>query len=107
LNSIICVEIPSRHANQYFLDVALDKLKTVIKNCQRIRIIGVSSLGFCYCACGAFDGYINLGSYPNKLWDYAGGEIVFKEVGGVVTRKDNFTIAGNKALHDSISDLLF
>lgn len=104
--AMLCVEIPSRHAPPPILDAALDKLKKLILNCQRIRIIGVSSLGLCYCACGAFDGYINLGSYPNELWDYAGGEIILQESGGIFTKDKKLTIAGNQQIHDHLMDLL-
>jgi myo-inositol-1(or 4)-monophosphatase len=105
--ALLCVEIPSRHAEQAALQTALNHLKNVINHCQRIRIIGVSSLGLCYCACGAFDGYINLGSFPNEIWDYAGGEMVLREAGGLLSRIDHITIAGNHAIHDSIKNLLF
>ncbi|MCX6925262.1 MAG: inositol monophosphatase family protein [Verrucomicrobia bacterium] len=104
--AIVCVELPSRHSGPRAIRQALQNLQAVMLHCQRARIIGVSSLGLCYAACGGFDGYVNLGSLPNACWDTAAGEIIAREAGCLVSRQKGVTIVGNRSLHKQLADIL-
>ncbi|MCK4295910.1 MAG: hypothetical protein KAW56_11210 [Candidatus Marinimicrobia bacterium] len=104
-DSLVCVEIPSRHFSDSQIDSSFAKVKKIIKNCKRIRIIGTSALGLSYCALGGFGAYVNL-SLSSKEWDLAAGEIIVKEAGGVVSMVDNIIIAGPNNIHDNIIQIL-
>ncbi len=104
--AILCVELPSRHSGQAAIRGALDRLEALMMGCQRIRVVGVTTLGLCYCASGAFDAYVNLGSSPNALWDTAAGEVIACEAGCVLSRTGGITVAGNPGLHRQIVERL-
>jgi len=74
--AMVCAEIPSRHSTKEDRDRALGQLRTVIDSVQRVRVIGVSSLGLCWTAMGGFDAYVNLGS-ASHIWDVAGGRVSY------------------------------
>lgn len=101
----VCVEIPSRHAIRSERDWALDKVRLLIDNSQRTRIIGVSSVGLCWTAMGGFDAYVNLGS-ASRFYDIAAGLFILKQAGGVYTRKEGKMVAGPPQLHEKLIDLL-
>ena len=104
--AIVCVELPSRHGGVRKLDRALARLRALMLACQRVRVIGVTSLGMCYCATGAFGAYVNLGSSPHAVWDWAGGACILHEAGGVVSARHGVTVAGNPAVHDGLRRLI-
>ncbi len=106
-DAIICVEIPSRHDAPKILSDALARFKKLILNCQRVRIVGISSFGMCYCASGGFDGYVSLGCKQKKIWDIAGGEIIMKESGCLISHINGAIVAGNSSIYDKIIKLLF
>ena len=54
----------------------------LISNCADIRRSGSASLDLCYVACGRFDGYLEQGL---KQWDFAAGDLIVREAGGLVT----------------------
>ncbi len=60
----------------------LELFARLINNCADVRRMGAASLDLCYVACGRFDGYLEQGL---KLWDFAAGELILREAGGVVT----------------------
>jgi len=60
--SYVCLEIPNRCSADAEVDWAVDKLRRLITRTLRVRIFGVASLGLCFSAMGAFDGFVNLGS---------------------------------------------
>ena len=67
----------------------------LIDNCADARRMGVASLDMAYVACGRFDGFLEQGLKP---WDYAAGEIIIREAGGIVTDfmgEVNYTKTGN------------
>jgi myo-inositol-1(or 4)-monophosphatase len=105
-DALVCVELPSRHTGRERIGEALMRLQCLMLGCQRIRVLGVTALGLCYCACGGFDAYVNLGSYPNAIWDRAGGEIIAQEAGCRLSRFSGLSVAGNASLHDQLRDVL-
>ena len=105
LETIVCVEMPSRHQSER-LDAALRRLRALILGCQRVRMIGVTSLGTCYCAVGGFGAYVNLGSAPNALWDRAGGETILLAAGCRFHRTADVTVAANPRLLAELVDIL-
>ncbi|MFH1312107.1 MAG: inositol monophosphatase family protein [Candidatus Eisenbacteria bacterium] len=103
--ALICLEIPSRHDTEEVLDRALTRMRKLILNCLRVRIVGIASLGLCHCASGAYDGYVNLGA-PPKVWDVAAGEIIVTEAGGRIAYADGAGVAGHPFLYDRITEVL-
>ncbi len=104
----ICVEIPSRYSPPTDIQWAMEKMSVLVSCAYRIRIIGVGSLGLCFCATGGFDAYVNIGSIW-KYCDHAAGQIIVQEAGGEFSylgkqRRD--IVAGPPALCDKIKDLL-
>jgi myo-inositol-1(or 4)-monophosphatase len=72
-----------------------------------LRRTGSTALNMAYVAAGRFDGYW---AFDNHAWDVAGGMVLIREAGGVVTnvdgtRYDPFTpdaLASNGALHPAL-----
>ncbi len=54
---------------------------------KRIRIFGSAALEMCYVARGALDAFINVNK-TTRLCDIAGGYVILKESGGIITDKD-------------------
>lgn len=104
--AILCIELPSRHGGHSSLQRALNQLQTLMMACQRIRVIGVSTLGLCYCAMGSFDAYVNLGSAPNAIWDTAAGEIIAREAGCAISHNSGLTVIGPPKLYQQVLDQL-
>ena len=104
----ICLEIPSRNSSEAELHGALERMCVLIKKAYRVRMIGVGSLGLCFCAAGGFDAYVNLGT----LWkrhDIAAGEIIVREAGGefqYVGKESKQIIAGPAALCNKIKGVI-
>lgn len=65
--------------------------------CLRITKLGSAAIELAYVASGRVDGYISTGL---KKWDYAAGELIVKEAGGVLLKerigKGNLFIASSK-----------
>jgi len=101
----ICVEIPSRISPSFERRWALDKLNILVEQVNRVRIIGVSSLGLCWSAMGGFDAYVNLGS-ASKQWDIAAGEIIFKEANGKFCDTDGKIVAASSPVFEGLLKLL-
>jgi myo-inositol-1(or 4)-monophosphatase len=67
------------------LEFIIDRLKKVLPNCQDIRRLGSASVDLCMVAKGVFEAYYEIGL---ASWDLAGGMIILKEAGGLVTDID-------------------
>ena len=78
--SIIATAVPVRYRERMSAYIPL--LSRLIDNCADIRRMGVASLDLAYVACGRFDGYLEQGLKP---WDFAAGELLIREAGGIVT----------------------
>ena len=104
----ICMEIPNRDSTRDELHWALEKMSVLIEQAYRVRIIGVGSLGLCFCASGGFDAYVNLGSMW-KRHDIAAGQVIVQEAGGEflnVGEEKKQIIAGPETLCSKIRDIL-
>jgi myo-inositol-1(or 4)-monophosphatase len=74
---------------------------------QSLRRTGSTALNLAYIAAGRFDGYW---AFDNQAWDVAGGVVIVREAGGIVTNVDGsaydpFTpdaLASNGALHEEM-----
>jgi len=104
----ICLEIPSRGSSEAELRHALEKMCVLIKKAYRVRMIGVGSLGLCFCAAGGFDAYVNLGTLW-KHYDIAAGQVIVQEAGGefyYVGKQGRQIIAGPATLCNEIREAL-
>ncbi len=73
----------------------LELFARLISNCADVRRMGTASLDLCYVACGRFDGYLEQGLKP---WDFAAGDLIVREAGGIVTDfigEPNYQKSGN------------
>ena len=107
-NASICLEIPSKNSPKGDLQWALGKISNLIEQAFRVRIIGVGSLGLCFCATGGFDAYVNLGCIW-KYCDHAAGQIILQEAGGefsYVGEQGEKIIAGPAVLCNEIRALI-
>ncbi|MBU1975069.1 MAG: inositol monophosphatase [Nanoarchaeota archaeon] len=73
----------------------LRRLDTLAEKAHRVRALGVSSLGMCYVAQGAYDAYIDLVS-TTKYWDIAAGSNIIEEARGHV-----FDLQGQRIAKDT------
>ncbi len=69
---------------------------------KRIRILGSAALEMCYVARGALDAFINVNK-TTRLCDIAGGYLVLKEAGGIITDKDGKPIKMGLNVHERTS----
>ncbi|MDG5789470.1 inositol monophosphatase family protein [Evansella sp. AB-P1] len=84
------------------------RLEELVKEARAIRCYGSAALEIAYVAAGRLDAYISFNLAP---WDFAGGSVILKEVGGLATNyegkeltfldKDTF-IAANPSIHHDI-----
>ena len=58
---------------------------------KRIRILGSTALELCYVSRGALDAFINVNE-TTRLCDIAGGYVILKESGGLITNKNGLPI---------------
>ena len=103
----VCLEIPSRDCpgGDEELDWAMAKMRLLISKAHRVRVLGVSSLGLCFCAAGGFDAYVNLGSGWRDC-DIAAGEVILREAGGEFHRVGKHITAGPHGLCEQIGMVL-
>lgn len=100
------VEIPNRHFEAAIQNEALEMLTRLMPRVERMRMLGVSACGLCYCALGGFDAYLNI-STGSKEWDLAAGLLILEESGAMITRtKKNQIVGGPKPLHDALLAIL-
>ena len=99
--SIIGTAFPTRYRDR--MPAYLDLFSRLISNCADVRRMGSASLDLCYVACGRFDGYLEQGL---KAWDFAAGELILREAGGITTDfageegyvKSGNLVSGNPAM---------
>ena len=101
----ICLEIPNRDSDADERKWALGKMADLVERAYRVRIIGVSSLGLCFCAAGGFDAFVSLSS-PWHEWDVAAGRVILCESGGEYRVHGRRIIGGPTALCGEIQALL-
>jgi myo-inositol-1(or 4)-monophosphatase len=64
------------------LDEYLDLFRYLMKNSRGIRRLGSAAADLAYVACGRYDGFYEYGLSP---WDVAGGALLVRNAGGVVS----------------------
>jgi myo-inositol-1(or 4)-monophosphatase len=80
-------------------------------NIRGIRRFGSAALDICWVACGRFEGYFE---YQLSPWDFAAGQLILKEAGGVFSDIDGVerelhskgTICSNGLIHDTFVELV-
>ena len=88
----ICIRVPQKMEDSliavgtspYYHEEAEKNFKIfekVFRECQDIRRSGSAALDLAWTACGRVDAYFER---HLKVWDYAAGEIIVREAGGVV-----------------------
>ena len=109
VDSLLAVGFPyTLHQNPHRV---MDHLKKMAVRAQAIRRLGSAALDLCYVAAGKLDGYWEEGLKP---WDTAGGMMIVREAGGIVTdyygnpfSPDKETIvASNPFIHGAMLDVL-
>lgn len=91
--AIICTAFPIRYRER--MKDYIELFTKLIDQCADVRRTGCASLDLCYTACGRFDAYLEQGLKP---WDFAAGELIVREAGGISTDymgTPNFTKSGN------------
>lgn len=78
--ALICTAFPTRHRER--MGAYLEIFNRLINHCADMRRSGSAALDLCYVACGRFDGYLEQGLKP---WDFAAGELIVREAGGLVS----------------------
>lgn len=100
--SLLGTGFPSRSMRH--LDSALGAMKELLPRSNGIRRPGAAALDLAYVACGRLDGFWETGLEP---WDLAGGCLLIREAGGLVSDFDNrgdyldtgAVVAGNPYVH--------
>ncbi|MBS1270275.1 MAG: Inositol-1-monophosphatase [Gammaproteobacteria bacterium] len=100
--SLIGTGFPFRSMDH--LDNALKTLKELLPRTHGIRRPGAATLDLAYVACGRLDGFWETGLKP---WDMAGGCLLIREAGGLVSDLNNERdfiesgeiVAGNPYIH--------
>ena len=85
-------------------ELALDWWRHFSFAAQSLRRTGSTALNMAYIAAGRFDAYY---AFDNHVWDVAGGTVLIREAGGIVTNLDGRpydafapdSIASNGPLH--------
>ncbi len=93
------------------LPATLQDLARLMPGCAGVRRWGAASLDLAYVAAGRFDGYWERELSP---WDVAGGILLVKEAGGLVTGirdgqdplEDGSLIAGNEGLFEPFRKII-
>jgi len=101
----VCAEIPSADSPRDEQQEALRRMSVLVERSYRVRVIGVASVGLCFCAAGGFDAYVNLGSYW-KDCDNAAGQVIVREAGGQFVLVGQHIVAGPQALCATVREAL-
>lgn len=89
-------------------DGDLATVRAVMPIARDLRRAGAASLDLAYVAAGRLDGYFERGLKP---WDFAAGELLVREAGGVVSRIDQdsvrpMLIAAGTQVHERLRAIL-
>jgi myo-inositol-1(or 4)-monophosphatase len=91
-------------------DQQLDWWRHLAQRAQSLRRTGSTALNLAYLAAGRFDGYW---AFDNHPWDVAGGVVLVREAGGVITNIDGSAydpytadaLASNGPLHPILVEM--
>lgn len=89
-------------------DGDLATVRAVMPIARDLRRAGAASLDLAYVAAGRLDGYFERGLKP---WDFAAGELLVREAGGVVSRIDDdsvrpMLVAAGTQVHERLRAIL-
>ncbi len=107
--ALIGTGFPFRHAERTF-EPYFAMLRKAIANTSGVRRPGAAAIDLCYVAAGRLDAFWELGL---SKWDMAGGALVIREAGGIVTALDGgdgfletgHILAGTPKIHAALSRL--
>jgi len=93
------------------LDEYLAQFKAILPRTSGIRRTGSAAIDLCDLACGRLDGFWELHLAP---WDVAGGVLIVREAGGIVTDLDGGDevlrhgafLAGNQVVYGKLREIL-
>lgn len=108
-DSLLCTGFPYREGAETKL--WLKTFAALMPRAQSIHRTGSSVLDLAYIACGRYDGFWEFGL---KQWDIAGGSLLVKEAGGLITDisgstdvfKSGNIIAGAPKVHEKLTHML-
>lgn len=89
----------------------LKTLDDLMRGTRGLRRLGSAAVDLAYVACGRFDGFFE---YSLSPWDVAGGAVIVKEAGGIVTDfsgEDNYLfgrelIACNSLIYNELQQII-
>ncbi len=104
-DALIATGFPYKEFPQ--MDRFFTTLRYLFNNTHGVRRLGSAAVDLAYVACGRFDGFFEYNLNP---WDVAGGALIVKEAGGIVSdfrREENFLfgkeiIATNPAIYNEL-----
>ncbi len=78
---------------------------------RSLRRLGSTAINLCWLAAGRFDGFY---AFDNHVWDVAGGVVIVREAGGIITNADGTPYdpyrsdcaASNGPLHEALTAAL-
>ena len=108
-DSLLCTGFPYRDGAE--TKFWLRTFAALMPRAQSIHRTGSSVLDLAYVACGRYDGFWELGL---QEWDIAGGALLVKEAGGLITDIDGSTdifksgnvVAGTPKVHEKLNHML-
>lgn len=92
-NAVVATAMPVRYRER--MKAYMPVFERLVDATADIRRSGAASLDLAYVACGRFDGYLEQGL---KVWDFAAGELLIREAGGIITDfagTPNYSKTGN------------
>lgn len=103
----IHIAFPNNRAHRENFSVKISD--EVFKKAHRVRNIGCAALALCYTASGVYDAYSDYAGVA-QLHDYAGGAVIIREAGGLVTDmqgnpydiNSRSLVASNALLHQQL-----
>ena len=106
-DSLICTDIPNRHASQARW---MKNFAALTPRVQSIHRTGSSVLDLAYVAAGRYDGFWE---YGMREWDTAAGILLVTEAGGLVSQIDPASkqssgdlVAGTPRVHEKLAHLV-
>ncbi len=79
-DSLISTGFPYDHSGR--MEKHIQSIYSILRKSHGIRRLGSAAIDLCYVASGRFDGHFEYNLNP---WDVAGGALIVKEAGGVIT----------------------
>jgi len=108
-DSLLCTGFPYREGAETKL--WLKTFAALMPRAQSVHRTGSSVLDLAYVACGRYDGFWEFGLQD---WDIAGGALLVREAGGLITDysgstdafKSGNVVAGNPRVHEKLQHII-